>query len=98
MLELRLLRRPHGPSIQGRGFGTALTGWVRDSCCAGCLLRDGCATRGGYSMGSKSFAVNQLSETAYPSVRVPDNGSHNQLIRTHNMRLETFVIRIAWAF
>ena len=49
-------------------------------------------------MGSKSFAVNQLSETAYASVRVPDNGSDNQLIRTHNMRLETFVIRIAWAF
>ena len=31
-------------------------------------------------------------------MRVPDNGSDNQLIRTHNIRLEAFVIRIAWAF
>jgi hypothetical protein len=28
-----------------------------------------------------SLAMNQLSETAYASVRVPDNGSDNELIR-----------------
>jgi len=34
-------------------------------------------------MGSKSFAVNQLSETAYASVRVPDNASTmNSFART----------------
>jgi hypothetical protein len=49
-------------------------------------------------MSSKSFAVNQLSETAYGSVRVPDNGSDNELIRTNDMKLEAFAIRIAWAF
>jgi hypothetical protein len=49
-------------------------------------------------MGSKSFAVNQLSETAYASVRVPDNASDNELIRTNNMKLEAFARRFAWAF
>jgi hypothetical protein len=49
-------------------------------------------------MSSKSLAVNQLSETAYASVRVPDNGSDNERIRTNNMRLEALVMRIAWAF
>jgi hypothetical protein len=42
--------------------------------------------------------MNRLSETAYGSVRVPDNGSNNELIRTNNMKLEAFAIRIAWAF
>jgi hypothetical protein len=49
-------------------------------------------------MSSKSFAVNQLSETAYASVRVPDNGSDNELLRTNNMKLEAFAMGIAWAF
>jgi hypothetical protein len=49
-------------------------------------------------MSSKSFAVNQPSETAYASVRVPDNGSDNELILTNNLKLEAFVKRIAWAF
>jgi hypothetical protein len=49
-------------------------------------------------MGSKSFAVNQLSETAYASVRVLDNASDNELIRTNNMKLEAFAMRFAWAF
>jgi hypothetical protein len=49
-------------------------------------------------MSSKSFAVNQLSETAYASVRVPGNGSDKKLIRTNNMKLEAFAIKIAWAF
>jgi hypothetical protein len=42
--------------------------------------------------------VNQLSETAYASVRVPDNGSDNELLRTNNMKLEAFAMGIAWAF
>jgi hypothetical protein len=49
-------------------------------------------------MSSKSFAVNQLSETAYASVRVPDDGSDKQHIQTNNMKLEAFAIKIAWAF
>jgi hypothetical protein len=49
-------------------------------------------------MGSKSFAVNQLSETACTSVRVPDNASENELVRTNNMKLEAFAMRFAWAF
>jgi hypothetical protein len=49
-------------------------------------------------MGSKLFAVNQLSETAYASVRVRVNGSDNELIRPNNMKLEAFAMRIAWAF
>jgi hypothetical protein len=49
-------------------------------------------------MSSKSLAVNQLSETAYTSVRVPDNGLDNELILTNNMKLEAFAMRIAWAF
>jgi hypothetical protein len=49
-------------------------------------------------MNSKSFAVNQLSETAYASVRVPDNVSDIELIRTNNLKLEAFAMRIAWAF
>jgi hypothetical protein len=49
-------------------------------------------------MSSKSFAVNQISETAYASVRVPDNGSDNELLRTNNMKLEAFAMGIAWAF
>jgi hypothetical protein len=42
--------------------------------------------------------VNQISETAYASVRVPDNGSDNELLRTNNMKLEAFAMGIAWAF
>jgi len=49
-------------------------------------------------VGSKSFAVNQLSETACASVRVPDNASDNELVRTNNMKLEAFAMRFAWAF
>ena len=49
-------------------------------------------------MSSKSLPVNQLSETAYTSVRVPDNGSDNELIRTKKMNLEAFAMRIAWVF
>jgi hypothetical protein len=49
-------------------------------------------------MSSKSFAANQLSETAYASMRVPDNGSDRELIHTNNVKLEAFAIRIAWAF
>ena len=49
-------------------------------------------------MGSKSFVVNQLSETACASVRVPDNASDNELVRTNNMELEAFAMRFAWAF
>jgi hypothetical protein len=49
-------------------------------------------------VSSKSFAVNQLSEPAYDSVRVPDNRSDNELIRTSNMWLEAFSIGVASAF
>jgi hypothetical protein len=49
-------------------------------------------------MSSKSFAVNQISETAYASVPVSDNGSDNELLRTNNMKLEAFAMGIAWAF
>ena len=49
-------------------------------------------------MGSKSFAVNQLSETACASVRVPDNASDNELVRTNNVKFEAFAMRIALAF
>ncbi len=49
-------------------------------------------------MSSKSVAANQLSETAYASVRVPDNGSDDELIRTNKVKLEAFAIRIASAF
>ncbi|HEX4786358.1 MAG TPA: hypothetical protein VH350_18605 [Candidatus Sulfotelmatobacter sp.] len=49
-------------------------------------------------MSSKSFAVNQLSETAYASVRVSDDGSDKQHIHTNNRKLEAFAIKIAWAF
>ena len=49
-------------------------------------------------MSSKSFAVNQLSETAYASVPVPDNGLDKELIRTNNRKLEAFAIKVAWAF
>jgi hypothetical protein len=49
-------------------------------------------------VSSKSFAVNHLSETAYDSVRVPDNGSDNELICTSNMRLEAFAMGFASAF
>jgi len=49
-------------------------------------------------VGSKSFAVNQLSETACASVRVPDNASDNELVRTNNVKFEAFAMRIAWAF
>jgi hypothetical protein len=57
------------------------------------------AIRKRLSMNSKSsFAVNQLSETAYGSVRGPDNGWDDKLIRTNNMKLEAFAMRMAWAF
>ena len=56
--------------------------------------RYGCANQKEISVGSKSFAVNQLSETAYASVRVADNGSDNELIRTNNMKLEAFAMRV----
>jgi len=49
-------------------------------------------------VGSKSFAVNQLSETACASVRVPDNASDNELVRTNNVKFEAFAMRIALAF
>jgi hypothetical protein len=49
-------------------------------------------------MSPKSFAANQLSATAYASVRVPDNNSDNELIRTNNVRFEAFAMRIALAF
>jgi hypothetical protein len=49
-------------------------------------------------MSSKSFTVNQPSETAYASVRVPDDGSDEELIRPNNMKLEAFAIKIGWAF
>jgi len=49
-------------------------------------------------MSSKSVAANQLSKTAYASMRVPDNGSDRELIHTNNVKLEAFAMRIAWAF
>ena len=49
-------------------------------------------------MSPKSFAVNQLSGTAFASVRVPDNNSDNELLRTNNVKFEAFAMRIAWAF
>jgi hypothetical protein len=49
-------------------------------------------------MSSKSLAVNRLSETAYASVRVPNNGSKNQVIQTNDMKLEAFALKIAWVF
>jgi hypothetical protein len=49
-------------------------------------------------VSSKSLAANQLSEPVYDSVRVPDNGSDNELIRTSNMWLEAFAIGVASAF
>lgn len=49
-------------------------------------------------MSSKSFAVNQLSEMADASVRASDDGSDIELIRTNNLKLEAFAMRIAWAF
>ena len=49
-------------------------------------------------MSSKSFAANQPTVTAYASVQVPDIGSDNELIRTNNMTIEAFAMRIAWAF
>jgi hypothetical protein len=49
-------------------------------------------------MSRKSFVVNQLSGTAWASVRVPDNNSDNELIRTNNVKFEEFAMRIALAF
>ena len=48
-------------------------------------------------MSSKAAPANH-SETAYTSPRVSDNGSGNEVIRTNNMKLEAFAIRIAWVF
>ena len=42
--------------------------------------------------------MNQLSETAYASVPVADNGLDKELIRTNNRKLEAFAIKVAWAF
>jgi len=49
-------------------------------------------------MSPKSFAVNQLPETACASLRVPDNNSDNELLRTNNVKFEAFAMRIALAF
>ena len=49
-------------------------------------------------MSSKSFAANQLSETAYASVQGPDNSSDDALMRTSNTKLEAFTMSTAWAF
>ena len=49
-------------------------------------------------MSSKLLAVRQRSETAYTSLRVPDSGSDNELIRINNKKLEALAMRIAWAF
>ena len=49
-------------------------------------------------MSLGSFGGNQVSETAYASVRTSRDGSDDELTRTNNMKLEAFAIRIAWAF